>query len=145
MSENIWEWWGKYESTSHRPTGAPVELTPGVPMVDYFQRQPNLAAYPVEARPYILAAYEHWTRLWRPTLNAAKDETGQLIAARMVSSAWRIFLGRCVRVNDLLDGVPPDVLAIFPSTRRDPHWWMTEDGYKQALDWFEQGKFVEGM
>lgn len=133
-----------------KPTGPEKKLNDDETMVDHIARGDcNWDAYPAETHPWLKHSFRHWQTNWKPFLDAATTEEGQYMAAFMVSSAWRIYVGRCVRLKDLLpldgeDAIPDHIAAHFPSTRADPNWWFTPEGHKQGLEWLEAGRFPPG-
>lgn len=128
------------------PAGNPKTLDDNLTIADHLRRgDAAFSAYPAECKPHLERAFRYWNELWAALFDSATSEAVEFAAGVAVSSAWRIYLGRCVRWRDVdFDGSLGEdhpLSVYFAKTRHDHRWWFTEDGWKQGLDWLAQGKF----
>lgn len=147
IDDNSWR--PTTESDRYFPPAAnPKVLDDNKTIADHLRRgDANFSAYPPETHPLLARAFAHWNDMWALLFgDPSNTEELEFAAGQCVSSAWRIYLGRCVRWKDVdFDGSlgedHPFAVRFFPTRRDDHRWWFTEDGYKQSLDWLRQGKW----
>ncbi|MEK9725639.1 MAG: hypothetical protein VW405_19460, partial [Rhodospirillaceae bacterium] len=123
------------------PTGPAKELDPDDTIANHLRRgDGNFGAYGEDARPLLEEAFRHWNELWQALYGNGGEgvpEVVEVAASHIVSRAWRLYTGRCVRWMDVdVDGTLGEDHPLayrFPLTRDDHRGWGTEEGYHLHL------------